>query len=45
VPALAPGGSFSTTLSVTVPSSETDQTALLRIDYGSGFRRLTVIVR
>lgn len=45
VPALAPGGSFSTTLDVTVPSSETDQTALLQINYGSGFRRLTVIVQ
>lgn len=45
VPALAAGGSFSTTLNVAVPASETDQTALLRIDYGTGFRRLTVVVR
>ncbi|WP_186526032.1 NEW3 domain-containing protein [Leekyejoonella antrihumi] len=44
VPALAPGASYSTTLNITVPSSVTDQTALLQINYGTGFRRLTVIV-
>jgi hypothetical protein len=44
VPSLAAGASWSTTLSLTVPSSETDQTALLKIDYGTGSGRLTVIV-
>lgn len=44
VPALAPGASWSTTLSLTVPSSETDRTALLRINYDGGFGRLTVII-
>jgi hypothetical protein len=44
VPALAPGASWSTTLSLTVPAAESSQTALLRIDYGTGFGRLTVII-
>lgn len=44
VPALAPGASWSTTMSLAVPSGETDQTALVRIAYDGGFGRLTVIV-
>lgn len=42
--ALEPGASRSTTLDITVPSAETDQSALLEVDYGTAFRRLTVIV-
>lgn len=44
VPALAPGAPRSTTLDIAVPSAETDQTALLEINDGTGFRRLTVII-
>jgi hypothetical protein len=43
-PALAPGASWSTTLQIAVPSTETDQTALLEGNYGTGFRRLIAIV-
>ncbi|WP_435127567.1 COG1470 family protein [Actinacidiphila sp. bgisy144] len=43
VPALAPGGTWTTTLSITVPAAQTDGSALLEIDYGTGFQRLTVI--
>ena len=44
IPALAPGASWSTTLQVTVPATETDTTALLHIHYTTGDRRLTVII-
>ena len=44
VPALAPGASWTTTLTVTVASTQVDATALLTIDYGSGTQRLCVVV-
>lgn len=44
IPSLAPGASFSTTLYVTVPSTETDTTALLHITYDTGDQRLAVII-
>lgn len=44
IPALAPGKAWNTTLSLTVPSTELYQTVLMRITYGTGSSRLTVII-
>ncbi|MBB6406784.1 hypothetical protein [Arthrobacter sp. AZCC_0090] len=44
IPTLPPGRSWTTTLNITVPSTETDTTALLHINYGTGDQHLTVVV-
>ena len=44
VPALAPGTSWTTTLTVTVDAAQADTSAWLRVDYGSGFRMVATVV-
>lgn len=44
IPALAPGGTWSTTLHAAVTSAETATTALLHLGYGTGDQRLAVLI-